>query len=270
MGKYLILLFIGVLFSSIQAQLSRKAISYTYKFYCREDESKEYLYSEMSLITDGKIKYYLPKDKMHKIANLEEEKLTYIRHDGVIVVTKDGSESKHFLLKNLQTKEFTDIIDVDKDRYFTVENNNIVWQIEDSIIQHKKFGIPIQKATTDFKGRKYTAYFAPSIPFNLGPYKFDGLPGLITQLKDSELNYIFNLSDIKEEPINDTLYQPTKILENFKKLDPENFSSKRLEIVKKMYAQSVIRRKEVSVYMDDGKKYEMNTQLQADLVIEKE
>jgi GLPGLI family protein len=269
MRKYLLFFLIGILSVSSQAQLNRKVISYTYKFHCREDESKIYLYSEMSLITDGKTKYYLPKDKMHKIANLQEDKRIYTRPDGVIVVTKNGSNSKHFLLKNLQTKEFTDIIDIDEDRYFTVGNDELVWQIEDSIIQHKKFAIPIQKATTDFKGRQYTAYFAPNIPFNLGPYKFDGLPGLITQLKDSELNYIFNLSDIKEEPINEPLYQPIKILEKYKQLDHETFTTKRLEIVKKMYAQSVIRRKEISVYMDDGKKYEMNTQLQADLVIEK-
>jgi GLPGLI family protein len=41
-------------------------------------------------------------------------------------------------------------------------------------------------ATTDFKGRHYTAWFSPDIPYSYGPYKFNGLPGLILKVQDSQ------------------------------------------------------------------------------------
>lgn len=55
-----------------------------------------------------------------------------------------------------------------------------------------------QKATTEFGGRKWTAWFAPDIPFQDGPYKFYGLPGLIVKIEDSEKNYSWTLKGNKK------------------------------------------------------------------------
>ncbi|SEH49113.1 GLPGLI family protein [Chryseobacterium culicis] len=46
-----------------------------------------------------------------------------------------------------------------------------------------------QKATTEFGGRLWTAWFSTSIVFSDGPYKFYGLPGLIVKLEDAEKDY---------------------------------------------------------------------------------
>lgn len=42
------------------------------------------------------------------------------------------------------------------------------------------------KATTEFRGRKYTAWFTNKIPVDYGPWKFHGLPGLILEIYDEE------------------------------------------------------------------------------------
>lgn len=55
-----------------------------------------------------------------------------------------------------------------------------------------------QKATTEFGGRKWTAWFSSDIPFQDGPYKFYGLPGLIVKIEDSEKNYSWKLSGNKK------------------------------------------------------------------------
>ncbi|WP_265427803.1 GLPGLI family protein [Chryseobacterium sp. YIM B08800] len=67
----------------------------------------------------------------------------------------------------------------------------IKWNISN---EHKKIGIwAATKATTDFGGRKWTAWFSQDIPLPYGPYVFYGLPGLILEVNDSENNYRFNL-----------------------------------------------------------------------------
>ncbi|QBJ87217.1 GLPGLI family protein [Chryseobacterium gleum] len=55
-----------------------------------------------------------------------------------------------------------------------------------------------QKATTDFGGRKWTAWFSTDIPFQDGPYKFYGLPGLIVKIEDADKNYSWVLQGNKK------------------------------------------------------------------------
>ncbi|WP_294285606.1 GLPGLI family protein [uncultured Chryseobacterium sp.] len=54
-------------------------------------------------------------------------------------------------------------------------------------------GLMLQKATTTYGGRNWTAWFTKEIPFQEGPYKFHGLPGLIVELYDDKDNYRFEL-----------------------------------------------------------------------------
>lgn len=51
----------------------------------------------------------------------------------------------------------------------------------------------VQKAETFWGGRKWTAWFTTEIPFQEGPYKFSGLPGMILELKDDQNNYSFKV-----------------------------------------------------------------------------
>jgi len=54
-----------------------------------------------------------------------------------------------------------------------------------------------QKATTEFGGRKWIAWFSTELPFQDGPYKFHGLPGLIVKIEDDEKNYSWTLQGNK-------------------------------------------------------------------------
>jgi GLPGLI family protein len=49
-----------------------------------------------------------------------------------------------------------------------------------------KMGIVQQKATSQYRGRDYVAWFMPDLPIPVGPGKFHGLPGLISRIEDSE------------------------------------------------------------------------------------
>jgi GLPGLI family protein len=73
------------------------------------------------------------------------------------------------------------------------------WQLYDE--QKRILSYTCQKATCTFRGRHYTAWFAPEIPIKEGPYKFGGLPGLILQMNDDASQYTFTCIGLqKAEP----------------------------------------------------------------------
>ena len=53
-------------------------------------------------------------------------------------------------------------------------------------------GYVCQKATTTYGGREWTVWYTPDIPVSAGPWKFQGLPGLIMAANDSEGIFSFN------------------------------------------------------------------------------
>lgn len=55
-----------------------------------------------------------------------------------------------------------------------------------------------QKATTNFGGRIWEAWFSKDLPFPDGPYKFHGLPGLIVKLEDKTKSHQFLLKGSKK------------------------------------------------------------------------
>ncbi len=72
------------------------------------------------------------------------------------------------------------------------------WKIDN---EKKKIGsYNTQKATTEFGGRKWTAWFAADIPLQDGPYKFWGLPGLIVKIEDDAKNYSWELKGNRPVP----------------------------------------------------------------------
>lgn len=85
------------------------------------------------------------------------------------------------------------------------------WEFQDSdpltII-----GYECSKATTEFAGRKYTAWFATEIPLPFGPYKFGGLPGLILRIEDSEKQFVWQAEGLEKSsaPVNDYSYDIEK------------------------------------------------------------
>lgn len=76
------------------------------------------------------------------------------------------------------------------------EDLKFTWKIEKD---KQKIGTyNTQKATTEYGGRKWIAWFTTELPFQDGPYKFYGLPGLIVKIEDDGKNYSWELKGNKK------------------------------------------------------------------------
>ena len=77
-------------------------------------------------------------------------------------------------------------------------------------------GYLCNKATTTYGGRGWTVWYAPDIPSTAGPWKFNGLPGLILAAKDSESLYEFKAITFRKGVVpvlkkeDATIYQSTR------------------------------------------------------------
>ena len=90
---------------------------------------------------------------------------------------------------------------LDDKLFYTEPLGTLNWEIhpENKAIS----GYQVQKATTSFAGRNYVAWFTPEIPIPDGPYKFNGLPGLILSIEDTQLHYVFSFVGFQKltEPV---------------------------------------------------------------------
>lgn len=86
---------------------------------------------------------------------------------------------------------------------------NFIWKIHN---EKRTIGnYQCNKATTEFRGRNYTAWFTNQIPVDYGPYKFFGLPGLILEISDDQDVFSVYASDIR---INSSAIDIDAVIEN--------------------------------------------------------
>lgn len=64
-------------------------------------------------------------------------------------------------------------------------------------------GLHCQKATAHVKGRDYTAWFCPDLPLHVGPWKLNGLPGVIVEAYDAKQEVRFTFAGVEKAQIPD-------------------------------------------------------------------
>lgn len=72
----------------------------------------------------------------------------------------------------------------------------IAWEIEDEQKQIGEF--TAQSARGHFAGRDYQVWFVADIPLPFGPWKLQGLPGLILEARDSKNDVIFTFKSLEQ------------------------------------------------------------------------
>ena len=108
-----------------------------------------------------------------------------------------------YVYKNYPTGQMTITDRISSQGYCYVDSLHAqTWTMGDST--REVLGYTCQQATADFRGRRWTAWFATDIPVSDGPWKLGGLPGLILEAYDEGQQHVFTavgLERVKDEPI---------------------------------------------------------------------
>jgi len=116
-----------------------------------------------------------------------------------------SSQFSHRIFKYYPIKEIVYKENLFDDYYSYRENPEFHWVILNEKMKLETYNV--QKAVTNFGDRKWIAWFTTEIPFQDGPYKFCGLPGLIIKIEDEDKNYSWELKGIRKIPmIKETSY----------------------------------------------------------------
>ncbi|MDE6392531.1 MAG: GLPGLI family protein [Muribaculaceae bacterium] len=142
-----------------------------------------------------------------------------------------------YVYKNIPDGKLTERDYFDLERWqYTEDWEKPEWEISDDT--KEIIGYQCFKATTDYRGRRWTAWFSPEIPVQEGPWKLCGLPGLILEAYDTDKNYHFEADGLKQNPNSEvgiftykerrgyTTVTRDKFFNNWWKFKQSNFAAK--------------------------------------------
>ncbi|MES2419632.1 MAG: GLPGLI family protein [Bacteroidota bacterium] len=205
MKPILITLFTMAVSAALFAQNPDKALSrVSYSFtHIQDTTQKDKPYTENMLLVIGKnASVYTSYDKIKRdlaMQNQVKEQLKNQAGSGQTTLIVQGdpigkvSGLDYFFFAN-ENKFIT------KERVFNnylIEETapKIEWKITKDTASFA--GIHCLKATTHFKGRNWIAWFAPDLPFQSGPWKLNGLPGLIIEAYDEQKEVQFQFAGME-------------------------------------------------------------------------
>lgn len=118
---------------------------------------------------------------------------TTLNEETTKLLNKNSAQKKQWppsVIKDFNNKKlyfkFSSMFYIDTN-YTETMLNDFNWKLinETKVILNKT----CKKATTTWNGRNYTAWYCPQIPLSDGPYKFNGLPGIILEVFD-DVKYV--------------------------------------------------------------------------------
>lgn len=112
---------------------------------------------------------------------------------GTTVVYKKSTQTKmgRWLRSSSTTQEVISHEVVGRDIFAVTDQSSMTWTLLDEIVTVG--ALKCKTATTLYRGRRWRVAYASDIPVKYGPWKLQGLPGLIVQAEDSTGQHKFRL-----------------------------------------------------------------------------
>ncbi|WP_310557214.1 GLPGLI family protein [Flavobacterium sp.] len=161
--------------------------------------------------------YVTRKDSINNLI-ATESKESYGNKEGSVVVLNTGGvmSYKHGFQVYTSLKKDTVWSSWSWDKFAYVKEKKAVinWKLFN---ETKKIGIfECKKAIAFFRGREYTAWYTNEIPVPFGPWKLQGLPGLILEAYDTDEKFYFCMQKL-EYPTKNAAPISKVVLESGKK-----------------------------------------------------
>ena len=106
-----------------------------------------------------------------------------------------GFENQYYIKKDFKTNSISKII-TNSEYTFLLPIEKLNWEITDE--KKKIYKYNCQKATLNYGGRNWEAWFTDGILISDGPYIFSGLPGLIISINDDKEDFNFRLIEVRK------------------------------------------------------------------------
>lgn len=173
---------------SIFAQTNNGKVTYTAIFNSSSREAVLVFDKDQSIFTSEIVK----KDKKTEVISNDEDNKVELK------INLDGNRPVSFgMYTNLSNRLIIDHTFHPRDLKATLfdtlfvkdKAKNISWELTDETKTISSF--ECQKAIGEFRGRTYTVWFTNDIPISVGPWKLNGLPGLILEASDSSNKFHF-------------------------------------------------------------------------------
>lgn len=178
-----------LIFTSVNIFGQNKQFFYEYKSI--PDSTVKNIEKEIMVLNIGKDKsefYSFERYKSDSTSIADAKK-------GISSAFPNKKMNRDRVVRNINAQKIEYITPLPPYRYSVSQSIDFKWNILAEF--NNILGYDVQKATTEFGGRKWIAWFAKEIPIQSGPYKFFGLPGLILKIEDVHKNHIFELKGIK-------------------------------------------------------------------------
>lgn len=205
-------LFSVVFLLTVSVAFTQETISLNvvYEFkYVRDAGNKDNPYTTNMVLSLGKQSSRYCSEKLYKANNMNAERerkkreqeealstsstpMTVVSGGPLLVVNKYGAIINEEIIKDIPAQQLT-MNGVLGTKTFLIETAlpKITWTIQQ---EKKTIGkYTCQKAVGSYGGRSYEAWFTPDLPFQDGPWKLSGLPGLILEAQDAtgEVSFTF-------------------------------------------------------------------------------
>ena len=191
--KKIFYLFFCLLFIDIQAQNSDYVALYDLKFVRNNSTSDK---EQFILLINSKKKesVFLSSTEYSEIVTPSS---------AMSLISSEFKEIVYF-----DTKKFNIYEDVINGYLSYIDTDVLKWELMN---KNKRIGnYNCKLASVNAYGRIWYAWYSIDIPLNYGPYKFNGLPGLIVELYDSENKAYFSLVQFKKKSMDMNFFSVKK------------------------------------------------------------
>lgn len=151
-----------------------------------------------------------------------------MHNDSLFAINREQgsvSDQGSIIINNLETMEST-LKKIMVEQYEYTEPAKLNWKLNPTNEMQSILNVACQKATVEYGGRKWVAWFSTEYPFAFGPYKFFGLSGLILKMEDTDKDYVWIAKGIEKQnntDLYDKTYYEIQGLHNIIKLPKKEF-----------------------------------------------